>query len=116
MIQMEFNFEYLIGDEAVVKSSNKEVKVEQRKITITDNGVKTFYTEEYYVKYINKPYYQGLWVKKDDLALANAPDELKRPYEVLSVIIDTYLMKRDFEMVKKYSQMRDELDSNNKRK
>ena len=113
MIYMEINFEYLVGDDVIVKSSNEPCKIEQRKVTILEYGKSSNVREEYYVKYKNKPYYQGIWVANSDLVLARVEDELsiEAEYYRLTALIDTYLSKErlNLELVKKYWDERDAL-------
>ena len=113
MIYMGYNFEYLTGDDVVVKSNNEVCKIEQCKVTITKQGKSTNVREEYYVKYKNKPFYQGVWVIKDDLVLAKVEDEVsvESEYYRLTALIDTYLSEesRNLELVKKYWDERDAL-------
>ena len=108
---MEINFEYLIGDDVVLKSTGDKAEITQRKVEIVDTSGGTRQTEFYYIKYKDRPYAQGTWIKSDYIALDKIDDELKFPEQVCYVIIDTFLMKDhiNFDMVKHYNDERNNL-------
>lgn len=108
---MEVNFEYLVGDEVIVKTSKEKGKVQQRKIEIFDSGYSTTVRENYQIKYSNKPYSQPIWLLASQLELDKVDDKLNDEYSVLSVIIDTFLMNghRNYDMVRQYNEMRNNL-------
>ncbi|MEH6940715.1 hypothetical protein [Bacillus sp. JJ722] len=66
---MEVNFEYLVGDDVIVKTSKEKGKIQQRKIEIFDCGYSTTVKENYQIKYSNKPYSQPIWLQASQIEM-----------------------------------------------